>query len=185
MKRLCSVFLLLILLAGCAPADKYMERAASLREKFVTLDSAFTLHIHANGASSISAFSLDCKTQEEGKVVFEVLAPEAISGVTGELSAVGGALTFDEMAVSFPMLAEGRVSPVSLPWLLTNTLRSGYLSTCGKDGEHLRLTIYDSYADNALQMDIWIDEEETPRQVEVIWKNRMILSATIENFRFL
>ncbi len=36
------------------------------------------------------------------------------------------------------------------------TLRSGYITSAGMDGGRLRLTIDDSYEDDALHLDIWL-----------------------------
>ena len=87
--------------------------------------------------------------------------------------------------MAFPLLAEGQVSPVSAPWLLMKTLRSGYLTSCGTEDGTLRLSIDDSYEDDALHLDIWLNEEELPKHGEILWQGRRILSVAVENFRFL
>lgn len=46
------------------------------------------------------------------------------------------------------------------------TLRSGYITSAGMDGGRLRLTIDDSYEDDALHLDIWLGRtiaRKTPR----------------------
>ena len=83
------------------------------------------------------------------------------------------------------MLADGQVSPVSGPWILMKTLRSGYLTSCGMEAGCIRVAIDDSYADDALHLDIWLDEKDLPKRGEILWKGRRILSLDIENFVFL
>ena len=83
------------------------------------------------------------------------------------------------------MLADGQLTPVAAPWVLTKTLRSGYLTSCGADGEYLRLAIDDSYEEDALHLDIWLGSEDLPVRGEVLWQGRRILSLQIKNFTFL
>ena len=77
------------------------------------------------------------------------------------------------------------VSPVSGPWLLMKTLRSGYLTSCGVEDGCLRIAIDDSYEDDALHLDVWLDESDCPKRGEILWKGRRILTVEIENFVFL
>ena len=110
----------------------------------------------------------------------------AISGIRGVLSGKGGKITFDEdRAVAFPMLAEGRVTPISAPWLVYNTLRSGYIAACGMEGELLRLTLNDSYEEEALQVDVWLDDLDRPETAEILWRGRRILTVHVTNFQIL
>ena len=112
--------------------------------------------------------------------------PDSISGIRGTLSAVGGKFTFDEdRAIAFPMLAEGEVSPVSAPWLLYNTLRSGYISACGMEGERLRITLNDSYEEESLQVDVWLDSNNRPEFAEILWQGRRVLSISVSNYQIL
>ena len=94
-----------------------------------------------------------------------------------------GTLTFDNVALHFPLLADNQVTPVSAPWLLVKTLRSGYITSAGGGKEFLRLSIDDSYADDALHLDIWLDNSNTPVKAEILFRERKILSLDVKNFR--
>ena len=83
------------------------------------------------------------------------------------------------------MLADDQLAPVSAPWLLLKTLRSGYLTSAGKDGDLMRITIDDRYEDDALTMDIWVDREDRPVYAEILWKGENILTITVENFQIV
>ena len=98
--------------------------------------------------------------------------------MTGE----GGELTFDGTALSFPLMADGQVTPVSAPWLFVKTLRAGFLSSAGMDGEHLRLCMDDSYRDDALHLDIWLNGEDVPAKAEILYGGRKILSMEVISF---
>ena len=59
------------------------------------------------------------------------------------------------------------------------------VTSCGGDGEYLRLAIDDSYEEDALHLDIWLGSEDLPVRGEVLWQGRRILSLEIKNFTFL
>ena len=80
-------------------------------------------------------------------------------------------------------MADGQLAPVSAPWLLMKTLRSGYLTSAGMEGELLRITIDDRYEEDALTADIWIDSENCPVRGEFLWQGRSILTILVEDFR--
>jgi len=121
----------------------------------------------------------------QGKVTFSVTAPETIAGITGTVSASGGRLTFDGNALAFTLLADGQVSPVSGPWLLMKTLRSGYLTSCGMEEGSLRIAIDDSYEDDALHLDVWLDGQDAPIRGEIMWQGRRLLTIGVKIFTFV
>lgn len=183
MKRWLAVLMLAIVLAGCAGADQELGRAMALRERLLTAKSCgFTAEITADYGDVLYSFAMDCAADQKGNISFTVTAPETIAGITGTLGKDGGRLTFDSTALAFDMLAEGQVSPVSGPWILLSTLRGGYLTACAKEGEDLRLSIDDSYEDDALHLDIWLDGDDRPIRGEILWQGRRILSMDVRNF---
>ena len=115
-----------------------------------------------------------------------MVRPESISGISGVLSADGGKITFDEdRALAFPMLAEGELTPISASWILYETLRSGYITSCGTDADGIRVTLNDTYEDEALQVDVWLNGEDLPEKAEIFWEGRLVLSMMIMNFQIL
>lgn len=180
MKRLAAGITLLLLLCGCAsPASDPL----SLRQSLLSAQStSFQAEITADYGDSLSVFTLDCVCDSQGAVSFTVAAPECIQGITGTIAAGKGKLTFDETGLSFPLLADGLLSPVSAPWVFLRALRSGYLRSWGKEGNLTRLTLDDSFQDDALQVDLWL-EENTPVRAEICQKGTKILSLSIASFR--
>jgi len=85
----------------------------------------------------------------------------------------------------FELLADGQITPVSAPWILIKTLRSGYLNACTYTDNGLMLIIDDSYEEDALQLDIWLNDENIPTEAEILWDGRRILSLQISNFVYL
>ena len=186
MKKL-WVLTALLFLAGCSGETSQLDRAMSLREKLLHCAGCnFTAEVTADFGDKTYSFTLECQGQTDGSLNFSVVKPDTISGISGVLSAGGGKITFEEdRAVAFPMLAEGEVTPVSAPWLVYNTLRSGYIAACGMEGELLRLTLNDSYEEEALQVDVWLDDLNRPETAEILWRGRRILTVHVTNFQIL
>ena len=183
MKRALALVLLLLMLAGCSTEPKEIQRGMALRSKLLSAQScSFDAKITADYGDKLHTFSMACQGDNQGNLTFTVTEPESIAGITGTVSDEGGKLTFDDAALHFELLADDQVTPVSAPWILLKTLRSGYLtSACEEDGM-LRLTIDDSYEDDALHLDIWLNEEDVPLRGEILYDDRRILSLDVANF---
>lgn len=184
MKRMLALFLAAVTLCGCGAVDE-VGRGMALREKLLGAGCAFTGEITADYGDEAYVFAVECREDGEGTLTFTVTAPESIAGITGSLSKEGGNLTFDRAVLAFPLMADGQFSPVSLPWLVVHTLRGGYLAAAAREGELLRLSMDDSYGENPLRLDIWVNEENLPVRGEVLWEGRRILSLDIKDFGFL
>ena len=185
MKHWFVCLLLICMLTGCATDSQQMDRALSLRSKLQQNAVSFDVELTADYGNQIHTFSMHCQGDKVGNLKFEVTAPESIAGITGTISKNQGNLTFDDQVLAFDVLADGLISPVSGPWVLLETLRGGYLTSCASEGERLRLAIDDSYAEKALHLDIWLDDSDLPQQCEVIWQGRRLLSMDVRNFTFL
>ena len=181
------ILVVMLFLFGCSGEVSKMDRGLAFREKLLNAKGcSFEAELTADFGDKTYSFTLDCQGKEDGSLEFMIQKPDTISGISGVLSAVGGQITFDEdRAVAFPMLAEGMLTPVSGPWVFYNALRSGYILACGNEEELLRLTINDSYEEDALQVDVWLDGEERPIMAEIFWQSHRILSIRVTNFQLL
>ncbi len=177
--------LLVLLLTGCADKDRDMEKAITLRSKMLQSGVAFTASVTADYGDRQYHFAMECEADPKGNLTFRVKEPETLEGISGKISEAGGKLTFDDHALAFDPMAGGQLSPVTGPWILVKTLQGGYLSSCAKEGERLRLAVDDSYRDDALHLDIWLDDAEIPEKSEIFWQGRRLLSIEVEDFRFL
>ena len=185
-KAAASLILAVLCLTGCGKENPELERGLALRARAQQAGScSFSAQLEADFGDQLYEFSLDCQTSSEGKMAFQVTGPETISGITGTLSQEGGALTFEETALAFPMLSQGLVSPVSGPWLFWKALTAGCITSACVEGEALRLSLSDSYEESALQLDIWCDGEDLPARVEICQEGRRILTISLSNFMFL
>ena len=163
-----------------------MDTALQLRKQLLQCEGCkFQAEITADYGNQIYRFVLDCRADKQGNMHFTVIEPQSICGITGEILESQGRLTFEHTALGFPLMAEGMLSPVCAPWIFLKSLRSGYLASCADTESGLRLTLQDSYAENALQVDVWTDREGSPSFAELLWKGQRILSLKIDNFAIL
>ena len=186
MRYLISLLLTVLMLSGCDSQNEAMERAIRLRDKLHNANSCtFTAMITAEYETDVYEFSLECETDNEGNLLFSVISPQTIDGITGSVDHEGGKLTFDDAVLAFPVLADGQASPVSAPWILYNALCSGYLKGSGFTEEGLILSLNDSFDDHALQLTVYTDKEDLPVSAEIYWEGHRILSVIVENFCIL
>ena len=184
MKKLGAVLLLLCLLTGCSSGGKEMNRAVDLRSRLLSGEGcSFDTEVTADYGDSIHRFSLHCTADSLGNLTFEITKPQTIAGIRGEVSEAGGRLTFDQQALQFDLLTDQQLSPVSAPWIFLKTLRGGYLTSAGMEGELLRVSARDSYREDALFLDLWLDENNSPQRAEILWKGRRILTLAITGFQ--
>ena len=128
---------------------------------------------------------MHCIADPAGVITFTVRKPDSISGISGKLTDKGGNITFDETALYFELMAEEQFSPISAPWIFLKALRSGYLTSACLENNMTRLSIDDSYEENALRLDIWLDFQNLPKHAEILHDSRRILSLDVVNFTIM
>ena len=173
--------LLLVFFLGCSARDPAMEEALALRSRCLAGEVSFEAEIRADYITNIECFTLDCAVDPSGEMRFAVTEPDDIGGIRGTVSGTGGTVDFEDMVLGYPLLAEGRLSPLAAPWVLVKALREGCIVAVGREGEALHLTIDDSYADNALTLDIWLEEGQV-EEAEIAWEGRRCVTMTVEDF---
>lgn len=184
MKKLAAVVLLAVMLTGCFSAKSELDRAMALRTKLLSAKGcSFEAEVTADYGDMLYSFGALCRSGEKGALEFELTSPESIAGICGRIANAKGEITFDDVAVAFPLMADGLLSPASGPWIFLKTLRGGYITAAGSEGELLHLNINDSYRDDALELDIWLDGEDNPVRAEICSEGRRYLSMNIKDFR--
>lgn len=183
MKKLAWLAVLVVFLSGCSNTSREIERGMALRSKLLKASScSFDAEITADYGDKLYIFSMACQGDSRGDLTFQVTAPETIAGITGTIRPKNGQLTFDDTALQFDLMADGRISPVSAPWVFLQTLRGGYLTSAGTEEGLVRLTLDDSYEDDALHVDIWLDDQDLPARAEILHGGRKILSLGVKSF---
>ncbi len=186
MKKAAILLMVALTFTGCSREHREMEEALHFRSALLQAQGcSFQTEITADYGEVLYEFSMDCRADRHGTVSFSVTGPETIAGITGTVSETKGELTFDDTALQFELMAEGTLSPVSAPWLLIRTLRSGCITSVCEEEDLLRLTIDDSFEEDALQLDIWVAQDDRPIRAEVLYDGRRILSLDIRNFEIV
>lgn len=183
MKIAAVAVLLAYLLTGCNARNDALDQAMNLRKCILEAQEyRFQAAVTADYEEYIYAFQMDCVVDSSGTLEFTVTDPQTIAGITGKITDSEASLTYEDKILAFPMLADGTLTPVSAPWIFINTLRSGYITGCGKEKDGFCLYIDDSYEENPLHLQIHTDKTANPVSAEIIWKDRRILSLDIRNF---
>lgn len=184
MKRWVISLLSVIILTGCDGVSE-LERGMTLRTSLLQNSAAMTVGVLADYPDKNSSFSLDCTFDHLGNMRFTVLEPETIQGISGKVESDQGMLTFDDSVLYFELMSEEKISPICAPWILMKTLRGGYITSACMENDLLRLTVDESYDDNTMTLDIWIDGNNEPVRADILWEGRKIMSAEIANFRIV
>lgn len=182
MKKILWTLIPIVLLTGCAMGKGEMEEALAFRSKVLGADSVrFEAEVSADYIDRTEEFDLACQTDAAGLLTFRVTEPEEIIGITGTVTGEEGTLTFDDTVLAFPLLADERLSPVSGPWVMMKALRSGYITAVVREGEKLHLTVDDSYDDDPLTLEIWIEGNEVDA-CEISYRGRRQMTMDIGDF---
>ena len=182
MKLIFAVLVFLPFLTGCK--NSALEQAMELRSQLLKAGScSFAAEVTADYGDKTYAFSMDCQSDDQGALRFTVVRPDSIRGISGIIRGTRGSLTFDDTALEFPLLADRLLTPVCAPWILVKTLQSGYITSAGNDGDMIRVSIDDSFDDDALQLDIWLTEGNVPDHADILYRGRKYLSMVVSNFR--
>ena len=178
--------MLCVFLTGCSGSADEIQTAMELRSKLLqSVQCTFDTAIMADYGDKVHTFTMNCQSDGKGDLTFTVSKPDTIAGISGKLSGEGGELIFDDTALHFDLLAEGQFSPISAPWILMRTLRSGYITSACREVDNIWLSVDDSYEDDPLSLDIWLNAEGLPEYADILYDGRRILSVALENFRIL
>jgi len=183
--KLAAVICILCLLCGCGSRSDSLKNGMNLRRQLLE-SSGCSFHgtVTADYGEKIYVFEMDCKVDREGSLQFTVTSPDTIAGITGKIDSEGGAITFDDKVLAFQTLADGQVTPVTAPWLLIKTLRSGYIRDSVDTDDGFEVSIDDSYQDDALRLNITV-KNGVPASGEIFWQGRRVLTIAVEDFVYL
>ena len=180
--RLLAIGLLLCILTGCASGHD-LDTATDFRSKLIEAEQCtFETMITAYYADVVYQFHMDCSVDKNGKFSFTVISPESIRDITGQIFDGEAAFTFDDQIIAFPIMADGRLSPVSSPWFFYKSLYSGYLSGCQRNDHGYLLSIDDSFSEDPLHLQIQTDAQCIPVFAEIYYQQSRVVSLEIINF---
>ena len=178
-----AVLLVSVFLSGCGRSSTELDNALTLRNQVSSAQKcSFNAIITAEYDDAINSFELKCEAAGNDPLRFEVISPDTIAGITGMISQSNGNLTFDDEMLAFELIVDGRLSPVSAPWLFLRVLKSGYIIACGSEGDGSHIQIEDTYAGEKILIDLYTDRENHPIRADLIWNGKRTLSIIIHSF---
>lgn len=183
MKRIIAVICLSVLLVGCGSHNVELDKAIALRENVISAGKcSFLASVTAEYDDIIHTFDLRCETDRNHEMYFEVVKPDTIAGIAGKIAQSNGMLTFDDEMLAFELLIDGRLSPISSPWLMLKMLRSGYIVACGREGDGVHIQLEDTYNGEKILVDLYTDKNNLPIRADIIWNGKRSLSVVVSDF---
>ena len=186
MRKILSGILAVLFLFGCSDESKYLNNIIGLRELLNNSSKcSYVASVTLDYGDSLYVFSANCTLDAENNMDFTIIEPVSIEGISGQLSGETGKLLFDEAVLAFPMLAGGDMMPITAPWLLVRTLKSGYINACGSNSTGYFARIDDSYNGVELFTEVSFDESNNPISADIVWDGKRIVSITIRDFSIM
>ena len=171
---------------GCEKTDDAYEQMVNLRRNIGETElCSFDVQICADYEDEIYTFEMSCRTNSDGGLNFEVTQPESIAGITGNFGDDYSNITFDDHVLAFKRMVDGRITPVSAPWIFLKALRSGYIEGCSETDNGIKVMLNDSYEDDAFHLYVWLNTQNMPCAAEIYWENMRVMTLKISEFSFL
>lgn len=179
-----SMILLMLpvmLLCGCRKGNDTMQTALDFRRELLASGGCvFSADVEADYGDRVYDFTLDC-TYDGTEGHLSVTAPQSIAGISAVVRDGASQLEFDGVCLDFGPLANGLVSPLSVPWLLGSAWSGDYIAWAGEDGDLSRVTILKDYDERELSIVTWF-QKNIPVRAEISSGGQRVLTVTIEAF---
>ncbi len=183
MKRLILSMMALFLLSGCAT----QQDAAAIQQQYGTLATAqMTAEVTCHLGNENRTYTLQCDWDTD-KASTTVLEPEALAGITAEISPDGLTVRYDGTALSAGDLSD--ICPANcLPYLL-NAVADGYLLDESREKwenvDCYRLHLDTTAASGKkVECTVWLEETTLlPRYAEFIQDTQVVLTVTMKEFQ--
>ncbi len=183
MKKCLPLLCLLVLLCGCSSNNDLQQQATKIRAGLLKANSiSFSGKVTASFPDEVFEFGADYKTDNNGKVYFEIKQPTEIAGITGSIGPEGGKIEFDGLALDFGILSQQLPSPIGGPYIFLQAIKSGYIQSYSKQDGMLYLSIRESYQSDAMMVEVYFDENELPAWAEISQAGRRILTISFTGF---
>ena len=183
-RKLGVLAVMLLFFVGCSARQTPIQQALDFRTALLETEScSFRAAVTADYGDRFYQFTLNSHTDTQNTEL-EVVEPEAIAGIRATVDTTGTTVSFDDAVLEFGKLANGFVSPVTVPWLLVQCWRQSYIDCSGPDGELERVTYLHGYEDGQLAIDTWLDSSGVPVRAEIFYEGRRCITVEITDFRY-
>ena len=181
MRKIC-LFVVLLMLTGCASEDKTLQPALLFRAELLNAGQcAFTAEVTADYGDLVYEFTMDCTAASDGTTQIAVTKPESIAGITAAVT--NGTVTFEGMSLDFGAMAEGRLTPLAAPAMAVESWRSSYIASAGKTDDGYRVSFEDGFQDEKLTVDTWFSTDGQPIYTELQNDGKCLIKMNILNFK--
>lgn len=184
MRRLTLLLLCLCFLTACKGEESALSQANLFRAELLSNGGcAFTVDIQADFGQGIHSFTVECDSTSEGVLTMEVLSPETIAGICATVEGDTGKLQYEGLSLTFGMLADDTISPVSAPGILADCWLSEFVLSAGKEGERYRASYEKKISGKVLLLDTYF-ENGVPISAEICYNNMRIIHMEIRDFSY-
>lgn len=187
MKRfLCVVVLICFVFSSCSQnsSDQSMQDAIDFRTSLMAAEGCtFQAQVSADYGERVYEFTLGCEFVPEGEARLTVLSPDMISGVSAVIGPDGTNIEFDGAVLDFGTMANGRVAPMALPWLLGRAWCSEYIRSAGRDGDQILITCLMGYGEDEVVIETWLSDDRVPVRCDISYDGQRCIAASISDFR--
>ena len=188
MRRLLSAVLMMTLLlglTGCGRQSADEKSALALRTAVTEAAGCrFQMNVNADCDSRLYTFDLSYEDDGTEKTV-TVLSPDTVAGVRATVDE-NLLLEFEDVVLDFGMPEGALTTPLLLPHLLAQCLKSAYIAYTSDSESGTAVRYYYGYEQDRLEVQVVIDRASlTPLTCEIFQNGQVILSAKISEFELI
>lgn len=186
MRRIVFAVPMMLLCLLCACAGKRTESVQAPVDFRAALLQAGGCSLRLEGTADVGervyAFTVDCVCGADGSVELKILEPESLAGITASTDGKTGRLQFDDVCVTFGLLADSRFSPMEAPGSLVRAWLEGYIASAGTEGEE-RCVVYEvGYDGDAYRVETRFNSDGVPIRAELARDGKVLCRLGISEF---
>ncbi|MBQ3135714.1 MAG: hypothetical protein IJB75_07895 [Oscillospiraceae bacterium] len=161
-----------------------MDRALAVRGTYLSANGCTArMRVTADYGQRVYTYVVDARAAG-GETVLTVQEPTEIAGVTARLRDGESFLEYDGAVLETGPLAEDGLTPMSAVAALLQAARSGFIDSCGTEGETLYILCRDP-ADppgDGRQIALWFGADNGLLRGEVAVDGRQVIHCEFERF---
>lgn len=181
------VLMISLLLAGCGGRGNGtpMDRALAVRGEYLSAGGCTArMQVTADYGQRVYTYGVDVQVSG-GETVLTVREPAEIAGITARLRAGESDLRCDDAVLETGPLAEDGTTPISAMAALLEATRSGFIDSCGTEGDTLYILCRDPAEPPGCGREIalWFDGADSRLlRGEVTVDGRRVIRCEVEHF---
>lgn len=180
------VLMISLLLTACGGKgnETPMDRALAVRGEYLSANGCTArMRVTADYGQRVYAFVVDVQVGG-GETVLTVREPAEVAGITARLKDGRSRLEYDGTVLETGALAEDGLTPISAAAALFEAAKSGFIDSCGTEGETLYILCRDpaEMPGDGREIALWFAPDGTLLQGEVSVDGRQVIRCDLEHF---